>query len=213
MRTFESGATRDSEEGKYDYEGFLSPIVVERYGCYMQEHRIQSNGSTRKSDNWQKGIPLHVYIKSAFRHFLEWWRCHRGWQDTGLEDALCALLFNVSGYLHVVLEERYETEQKDDQSARRDLIDSLPGPTLSHHQDQELDRTSISPSDHMKSSELSVECLACGHASKISSSILSEEAAPIAPQSTEAASGPTPSGKIEYLGPKPKHPYTPREGA
>lgn len=100
-RKFETGATRDTDEGKYDYEGFLSPLVLERYGQYMNKHRKQSDGKLRDSDNWQKGIPQTAYIKSAFRHFFDWWKEHRGLPSTeGLEDALCALLFNVMGYLH-----------------------------------------------------------------------------------------------------------------
>ncbi|KKK53952.1 hypothetical protein LCGC14_3089650, partial [marine sediment metagenome] len=31
VRTFDSGANRSSEEGKLDFEGFLSPLVLERY--------------------------------------------------------------------------------------------------------------------------------------------------------------------------------------
>ncbi|KKK57774.1 hypothetical protein LCGC14_3051090 [marine sediment metagenome] len=101
IRTFTTGATRDSEEGKHDYEGFLSPLVMKRFGEYMTKHRIQSDGSVRDSDNWQKGIPQTAYIKSAWRHFIDWWMEHRGLGSReGLEDALCALLFNIQGYLH-----------------------------------------------------------------------------------------------------------------
>lgn len=101
MRTFESGATRNSDSGKYDYEGFFSPLVVERFAAYMHKHRQLETGELRDSDNWQKGIPQAAYIKSAWRHFLDWWREHRGLPSTeGIEDALCALLFNVQGYLH-----------------------------------------------------------------------------------------------------------------
>jgi hypothetical protein len=55
----------------------------------------------RDSDNWQKGMGKDVYIKSGFRHFMDWWMEHRG-QDSreGLQDALCALLFNTMGYLY-----------------------------------------------------------------------------------------------------------------
>ena len=104
MRTFETGATRDSDEGKLDYEGFLSPLVLQRYAEYMHKHRKQSDGSMRDSDNWQKGMPLNVYIKSAWRHFHDWWMEHRGLPSReGLEEALCALMFNTMGYLHQVL--------------------------------------------------------------------------------------------------------------
>jgi hypothetical protein len=109
-RVFESGATRDTDNGKFDYEGFLSPLVIERYGEYMHSHRTQSDGNLRDSDNWQKGIPFKVYMKSAWRHFFDWWKCHRQFQKlpTGynvsfLEESLCALLFNTMGYLHELL--------------------------------------------------------------------------------------------------------------
>jgi hypothetical protein len=105
MREFETGATRDSDESKPDYEGFLSPLVVERFGAYMTKHRAQADGKLRASDNWQKGIPLDAYMKSAWRHFVEWWREHRRGDGGGAvaQEALCALLFNVQGYLHEAL--------------------------------------------------------------------------------------------------------------
>ena len=100
-RQFNSGATRDTDEGKYDYDGFYSPLVVERFGQYMNKHREQSDGNLRDSDNWQKGIPMTAYMKSGWRHFIDWWKEHRGYTTKdGLEEALCALLFNVQGYLH-----------------------------------------------------------------------------------------------------------------
>jgi hypothetical protein len=107
IRKFQTGATRDTDEGKYDYEGFLSPLVIQRFGKYMHKHRKQSDGSLRDSDNWQKGIPKDAYIKSAWRHFMDWWLEHRRKESReGLEDALCALLFNVQGYLHEHLKEK-----------------------------------------------------------------------------------------------------------
>lgn len=111
MRQFETGATRDSDIAKFDYEGFLSPLVLERFGAYMHKHRIQVDGSLRDSDNWQKGIPLDAYLKSGWRHFHDWWMQHRGQpgKDT-LEDSLCALLFNVQGYLHETLKKRLDAD-------------------------------------------------------------------------------------------------------
>lgn len=105
-RTFASGATRDTEEGKLDYEGFLSPLVLKRFAEYMHEHRVQSDGKLRASDNWKKGMPRDVYMKSLFRHFMDVWTQHRH-EPTVSEDALCAMLFNVQGYLHEVLMNRW----------------------------------------------------------------------------------------------------------
>lgn len=104
MRTFETGATRDSDDNKLDYEGFLSPVVLKRFAEYMHRHRTQADGQLRDSDNWQKGIPRDAYMKSLFRHFMDVWSCHRGiGSDEQLEEALCAMLFNVQGYLHEYL--------------------------------------------------------------------------------------------------------------
>ena len=104
MRVFETGATRDDADGKPDYEGYLSPLVIQRYGVYMQQHSIQADGVSRASDNWQRGIPRDAYIKSSWRHFLDWWLGHRSHRSRDLiEEALCALLFNVMGYLHTLL--------------------------------------------------------------------------------------------------------------
>ena len=109
MRQFDTGATRDSDANKPDYEGFLSPLVLEAYGRYMTKHRIQADGQIRDSDNWQKGIPVHVYMKSMWRHFIDIWREHRAGADLTilrndvLEEALCALMFNTMGYLHEYL--------------------------------------------------------------------------------------------------------------
>lgn len=111
IRTFATGANRNAAEGKYDFEGFLSPLVVTRFGQYMNKHRYLADGTLRDSDNWQKGLPRDVYIKSAWRHFVDWWATHR---DVGEfnefenedEDTLCALMFNTMGYLHEILKER-----------------------------------------------------------------------------------------------------------
>lgn len=101
MRHFEGGATRDTDEGKYDYEGFISPVVLEAYAEYMHENRVQADGNLRDSDNWQNGIPKEAYMKSMWRHFFDVWKEHRGYStEMGMKKALCALLFNVMGYLY-----------------------------------------------------------------------------------------------------------------
>jgi len=109
MRKFKSGATRDSNQDKYDYEGFLSPIVLEKFAEYMHKHRIQTDNTLRDSDNWQQGIPLDSYMKSGWRHFMDWWKEHRNLESRdGIEDALCGLLFNTMGYLYEILREENE---------------------------------------------------------------------------------------------------------
>lgn len=106
IRTFDTGANRNSDEGKLDFEGFLSPSVLEAYAKYMHKNRHLEDGTLRDSDNWQKGIPKDAYMKSMWRHFFDVWKDHRG-QPTKEDEItnLCALLFNVSGMLHEKLKD------------------------------------------------------------------------------------------------------------
>ena len=107
-RTFDTGATRDLDENKLDYEGFLSPAVLKAFAEYMHTKRKMPDGSMRDSDNWQKGIPRDAYMKSMWRHFFSVWESHRGDEVYGdvIVEELTALLFNVQGYLHEVLKEQ-----------------------------------------------------------------------------------------------------------
>lgn len=106
-RKFETGATRNSDAGKLDFDGFLSPLVLERYAQYMNSCRRMENGSLRESDNWTKGIPRRQYFKSLLRHTMDVWLILRGWSERAvvkdLETALCAVSFNTMGLLHEVL--------------------------------------------------------------------------------------------------------------
>jgi len=103
MRKFESGATRDTDTDKLDFEGFNSPVVELRFAQYMHKHRKQADGEMRASDNWQKGIPKEAYMKSLYRHFMDLWLHHRDNSELAteqdIEEVLCAIRFNVDGYL------------------------------------------------------------------------------------------------------------------
>jgi hypothetical protein len=118
VRTFESGATRNAEGTKPDYEGFLSPLALEEFGKYMTKHRHLSDGTLRASDNWQKGIPRDVYMKSLWRHVVQLWKLHRGFptvdekdQPVTVEDACCAIWFNAQGYLFETCIKRSDTSK------------------------------------------------------------------------------------------------------
>lgn len=150
IRKFETGATRDTAEGKFDYEGFLAPTVLEAFAAYMHKNRKQSDGSLRDSDNWQKGIPQSAYIKSGWRHFFQWWKLHRGLpcrDEKGnavtLQDAICGLLFNAMGYL-------FESLKKVE--ANRDIFKELQK-TLHGMQDQNKVQQLQNDLDHEKRAE------------------------------------------------------------
>jgi hypothetical protein len=113
MRNFDTGATRDTDEGKLDYEGFLSPAVLKRYAEYMHKCRVQADGKLRDADNWQKGIPQEAYKKSLHRHYMDQWLYFRGETiDDDIEEVLCAIMFNVQGLMFELLKEK--KEENDD---------------------------------------------------------------------------------------------------
>lgn len=108
MREFETGATRDDATGKFDFEGYLSPAVLWEFARYMEGHGHLADGSTRASDNWQKGIPTDEYMKSLLRHVFDLWMLHRGYQpvrpengeEVDAHEALGGALFNLQGLWH-----------------------------------------------------------------------------------------------------------------
>lgn len=107
MRKFKTGATRDDAAQKPDYTGYLSPLVLERFGAYMLKHQRQADGKTRPSDNWKKGMPRRVYFSSLWRHILDIHMEMEGYKSRdGIEDALCAILFNAQGLLHELKKDR-----------------------------------------------------------------------------------------------------------
>ena len=113
IRTFATGATRDTDTDKPDYRGFCSPAALKRFGQYMTEHQKQSDGGLRASDNWKKGIPPVEYMSSLLRHVIDLWD---GFERFGYafdsvastkewQDLLCAIIFNSQGLLHETMKQ------------------------------------------------------------------------------------------------------------
>lgn len=113
IREFPTGATRDKDTDKLDYEGFISPLVEWRYANYMHKNRLQKDGSIRASDNWTLGILPEAYVKSLARHVQDVKLHHRGFGDLAVEnyqDSLCGVIFNAMGLLFEDLKERRKCE-------------------------------------------------------------------------------------------------------
>ena len=110
IRTFDTGATRDTMAGKLSYVKALSPIVLQRYVQYLDAHRKQPDGSMRDFDNWKKGIPEEAYLDGLGRHQMAAWLLAQGYSaednhgSVTLVDTLCAIIFGASGWLHKLLE-------------------------------------------------------------------------------------------------------------
>ena len=105
IRVFNSGATRDTDEGKLNFRRFFSPRVLRRRAEYMEKHRIQSNGELRPPDNWKKGIPLEAYADSLARHHQEFQELLESgvWGGEQIEEILAAVMFNCEGFLYELL--------------------------------------------------------------------------------------------------------------
>lgn len=123
-RTFDSGATRNLDRNKLDYEAFLCPLVLRRYAQYMHANRLLPDGTLRAGDNWQQGIPIESYMKSLTRHHIEAWMAHRGYPADDIQTSLCALIFNASGYLHELLKDSLRTASAKPSDAAPGTIDA-----------------------------------------------------------------------------------------
>lgn len=123
MREFQTGATRDDATDKPDFRGFLSIQVLRRYAQYMHKHRKQADGGLRDADNWKKGIPQRAYLESAWRHFLDWAELAdlEDPPSAEVQEAACALLFNVMGWLHEEIHECGAREAEDDETVQAQL--------------------------------------------------------------------------------------------
>lgn len=102
IRTFSTGATRDTDKDKPCYAGFLSPLVIQAYGRYMHEHRIQSDGGLRSPGNWKNHFGedhFNVCMESLLRHVLDLWLEHEGLESReGIEKAMMGIIFNITAY-------------------------------------------------------------------------------------------------------------------
>lgn len=87
-RTFETGAIRDSNEGK-PRPDLISPYFTERLG-----YRLAEGAKKYGANNWQKGIPDEVFLESLERHLVAY---KMGKKD---EDHEAAIAFNIMGIIH-----------------------------------------------------------------------------------------------------------------
>jgi hypothetical protein len=93
---FETGAIRDTQEGKLDFIETLSFTALNRYITYMTGKKIKYGAG-----NFKKGIPIESYEKSLMRHIDKYMRNKYEYgNDEKNEDHLSAMVFNIFGILH-----------------------------------------------------------------------------------------------------------------
>lgn len=89
VRTFETGAVRDSNEGK-SRPDLISPYFTERLG-----HRLAYGiKQGYPAHNWEMGIPDEAFLESLERHLVAY---KMGKTD---EDHAAAIAFNIMGIIH-----------------------------------------------------------------------------------------------------------------
>ena len=82
-RQFESGAQRDTSDGKLR----MSLVPQEELKRVMQ--RYLDGAEKYGESNWMKGMPLSVYYDCAHRHLEAWWNDKRD------EDHAAAAVWNI----------------------------------------------------------------------------------------------------------------------
>lgn len=88
-RKFTSGAQRDVANGKGRYD-LVSPIMIDRLA------KLLERGAVKYDDrNWEKGMPLSVYMDSGMRHLYKYLEGHTD------EDHLIAAIWNLQALLHI----------------------------------------------------------------------------------------------------------------
>jgi cytochrome c peroxidase len=86
-RQFETGAVRDAAEGK----GFFHCLPFEALEAAAKLY--EAGAKKYGKNNWQKGMPLSVFLDSLLRHAL---KLANGWKD---EDHAAAVCFNVFAFI------------------------------------------------------------------------------------------------------------------
>lgn len=119
-RVFESGANRNSAEGKFDYEGFNSALVDHSFAKYMHHHRKLEDGTLRDSDNWQKGIPKKELMRSFRSHVQDIMLINDGIEviENGkvvtLEEALNGAKFNLNALILDLLKDTKRVNRNEE---------------------------------------------------------------------------------------------------
>lgn len=88
IRQFDSGAVRDSNEGK-SRPDLISPYFTDRLG-----YRLAFGAKKYQERNWEKGIPDAAFLESLERHLVAY---KMGKTD---EDHAAAIAFNIMGIIH-----------------------------------------------------------------------------------------------------------------
>ncbi len=152
-QTFESGAQRDTSEGK-GRPSLISPWLIERLSHHLEE------GAEHYGDrNWEKGMPYCRVIDSIYRHLIAFQR------EQDDEDHLSAIAANVMFLIHYECEpyavsERRRMDDRSPEKSEATLTSPEPEDTLKINRTT-LDGTYICPICNDQTLERSGLCYRC----------------------------------------------------
>lgn len=93
---FNTGAIRDSQEGKEDYIETIPWASMKRFAKYMTSKKAKYGAG-----NFKKGIPISSYEQSLLRHIQKYIENkYEGGTVEVNEDHLSAIVFNVFGIMY-----------------------------------------------------------------------------------------------------------------
>jgi hypothetical protein len=106
---FDTGAIRDTQEGKVDFIETISWTAFNRYAKYMTGKKTKYG-----TGNFKKGIPIESYEQSLLRHVHKYLvnKYERGDEEIA-EDHLSAIVFNVFGIMHEEEQIKLTPEEKE----------------------------------------------------------------------------------------------------
>lgn len=114
---FQTGAIRDTQEGKVDFIETISWTAFNRYAKYMTGKK-----SKYGTGNFKKGIPIESYEQSLLRHVHKYLvNKYENGDEEIAEDHLSAMVFNIFGILHE--EEQMKMTPKEKETIFKRIIE------------------------------------------------------------------------------------------
>lgn len=134
--TFETGAQRDSTEGK-GRPSLISPVLIHRLGVLLEK-----GAKHYGADNWMKGMPYRRTADSMIRHIFQWLagdpeEDHLAAVCFG---AMCLMTYEEQPHLHCNLDDRQTTLEEILPSI---LTTPPKDATLQHDDDEDNKQSSI----------------------------------------------------------------------
>jgi hypothetical protein len=112
VRTFATGATRDTAEGKTVPWRYGSAVVDHLFASYMQGHQKQSDGQLRAGDNWKKGFGIDVLDDCLSRHIQDYRLHAEGHPELAREADIIQVLLAVKFNVDALILEHWTADQK-----------------------------------------------------------------------------------------------------